>query len=117
LAFQNAMEGLTGTHEEIIADQMADAMMEMGTAKTAATARMHMDWCPERSTHLGGCKPVGLWLRADVSFGSAMFPDPAFDAAGRTSPPATKGYLCGRSGRLWLRRPAFINAKAAGRPR
>jgi hypothetical protein len=37
------MEGLTGTREEIIADQITDAMKVTGTTKTAMAARMRMD--------------------------------------------------------------------------
>jgi hypothetical protein len=40
LAFQASMEGLTGTREEIIADQITDAMNVTGTTKTAMAARM-----------------------------------------------------------------------------
>ena len=58
---------------------------------------------------------MGLWHRADLSFGSALFPDPAFDSAGRTSPLQQRIFVRA-FWRLWLRRPAFINAKAAGRP-
>lgn len=36
------MEGLTGTREEIIADQIT-AMKVTGTAKTAIAARLRMD--------------------------------------------------------------------------
>jgi hypothetical protein len=42
LAFQASMEGLTGTREEIIADQITDATKVTGTTKTAMRARMRM---------------------------------------------------------------------------
>jgi hypothetical protein len=40
LAFRASMEGLTGTREGIIADQITDAMRVTGTIKTAMAARM-----------------------------------------------------------------------------
>ena len=43
LAFQASMEGLTGTREVIIADQIPDAKRVTGTTKTAMAARMRMD--------------------------------------------------------------------------
>jgi hypothetical protein len=36
-------EGVTGTREEIVADQIANAMKVTGTTKTAMAARMRMD--------------------------------------------------------------------------
>jgi hypothetical protein len=43
LAFQASMEGLTGTSEEIIANQIMDAMKVTGITKTAMAARRRMD--------------------------------------------------------------------------
>lgn len=43
LACHVSMEGLTGTREEIIADQITDATTVTGTTKTAMAARMRMD--------------------------------------------------------------------------
>lgn len=47
------MEGMTGTCAEIVAGQITDAMKVTGTPKMAIAARMRMDRCPERSSHLG----------------------------------------------------------------
>jgi hypothetical protein len=43
LAFRASMEGLTGTREGIIADQITDAMRVTGTTKTAMAARMRVE--------------------------------------------------------------------------
>ncbi|MFZ0495866.1 MAG: hypothetical protein WCB09_13125 [Methylocella sp.] len=53
LAFQASKEGLMGTREVIVAGQITDAMRVTGTPKMAIAARMRMDRCPERSSHLG----------------------------------------------------------------
>ena len=43
MAFQASMEGLTGTREVIIADQIPDAKRVTGTTKTAMAARMRIN--------------------------------------------------------------------------
>ena len=79
LAFQAPMEGRTGTHEEIIADQITDAMNSA----------------------------VGLRRRVDLSFGSVMFPDLGIRRRLRlTGPTGPTRFVPVRSGRRWFRRPA-----------
>ena len=85
------MEGLTGTHEEIIVDHITDAMKVMVPPKRRwrrACARVD---APSEARTLEECKPVGLWHRADPSFGSATFPDSAFRLRWAHKSPRNKG--------------------------
>jgi hypothetical protein len=45
------MEGLTGTREEIIADQITDAMKVMGTTKTGDDGAHAQGLMPRASSH------------------------------------------------------------------
>ena len=117
LAFQAPMEGLTGTHEEIIVDQITDAMKVMAPPKRRWRRACAWVDAPSEARTLEDASqwppaPRGLVLR------EREIPATGIQLLGDTGlfVMAHKGQFdAGVLGWLWLRRPAF-NAKAAGRP-